>query len=118
MTSLSPADAERLRLAFLQCRDMDGTLKQQLEAYAAAGREIRGWLAFRDDRAMERAAARLLKELECDIHPRQLAGSMRVVGAPEATHCSTTAMSSGGTFFSPGGISPERRRSTSRLPFP
>src|SRR3954451_17786659 len=40
MTSLSPADAERLRLAFLQCRDMDGTLKQQLEAYAAAGREI------------------------------------------------------------------------------
>jgi len=40
MTSLSPADAERLRLAFLQCRDMEGTLKQQLEAYAAAGREI------------------------------------------------------------------------------
>src|SRR4051794_15056109 len=40
MTSLSPADAERLRLAFLHCRDMDGTLTQQLEAYAAAGREI------------------------------------------------------------------------------
>src|SRR3954462_3795486 len=42
------------------------------------GREIRGWLGFRDDRAMELAAARLLKELECDIDPRAPAGSLRV----------------------------------------
>ena len=40
MTSLSIADAERLRQAFLRCRDMEGTLGEQLEAYAAAGREI------------------------------------------------------------------------------
>jgi peroxiredoxin len=40
MTSLSSADAERLRQAFLHCRDMEGTLGEQLEAYAAAGREI------------------------------------------------------------------------------
>src|SRR3982751_1396676 len=40
MTSLLPADAERLKQAFLACRDMEGTLRQQLEAYAAAGREI------------------------------------------------------------------------------
>ena len=40
MTSLSPANAERLRSAFMQCRDMEGTLKEQLSAYAAAGREI------------------------------------------------------------------------------
>src|SRR4051812_45348915 len=40
MTSLSPANAERLKLAFQACRDMEGTLRQQLEAYAAAGREI------------------------------------------------------------------------------
>jgi peroxiredoxin len=40
MTSLSPANAERLKLAFQECRDMEGTLKEQLEAYAAAGREI------------------------------------------------------------------------------
>jgi hypothetical protein len=40
MTSLSPANAERLKLAFQQCRDMEGTLSEQLEAYAAAGREI------------------------------------------------------------------------------
>src|SRR5262245_25428518 len=55
-------------------------LVEQLSAAANIflGREIRGWLAFRDDRAMEQAAARLLKELECDIHPRQTAGSLRV----------------------------------------
>ncbi len=40
MTSLSQADAERLKLAFQRCREMDGTLSEQLQAYAAAGREI------------------------------------------------------------------------------
>src|SRR5215211_5614227 len=40
MTLLSPPDAERLKLAFQQCRDMEGTLSEQLEAYAVAGREI------------------------------------------------------------------------------
>ena len=40
MTSLSPADAERLQLAFQSCREMEGTLNEQLQAYAAAGREI------------------------------------------------------------------------------
>jgi len=40
MTQLTPANAEHLRSAFQRCRDMDGTLREQLEAYAAAGREI------------------------------------------------------------------------------
>lgn len=40
MISLSPADAERLTLAFQRCREMEGTLNEQLQAYAAAGREI------------------------------------------------------------------------------
>jgi peroxiredoxin len=40
MTSLLPADAERLKLAFQRCREMEGTLNEQLQAYAAAGREI------------------------------------------------------------------------------
>ena len=31
MTSLSPANAERLRPAFQQCRDMEGTLREQLD---------------------------------------------------------------------------------------
>ena len=40
MTLLLPADAERLKLAFQRCREMEGTLNEQLQAYAAAGREI------------------------------------------------------------------------------
>ena len=40
MTSHTPADAERLKLAFQRCREMEGTLYEQLQAYAAAGREI------------------------------------------------------------------------------
>ena len=54
MNSLSPADADRLRQAFLRCRDMEGTLGEQLEAYAAAGREI--FPAYSDavDRLVER----------------------------------------------------------------
>ena len=40
MTSLSPGEAERLKVEFQRCRDMEGTLKEQLQAYAAAGREI------------------------------------------------------------------------------
>lgn len=56
MTSLTPADAERLKLAFLRCRDMEGTLNEQLRAYASAGREI--FPAYGDavDRLVERLA--------------------------------------------------------------
>lgn len=54
MNALSPDDAERLRQAFLRCRDMDGSLAERLEAYAAAGREI--FPAYSDavDRLVER----------------------------------------------------------------
>lgn len=55
MNSLSPADAERLRQAFLRCRDMEGSLGEQLEAYAAAGREI--FPAYSD--AVDRLVARI-----------------------------------------------------------
>jgi len=55
MTSLSPTDAERLRHAFQQCRDMEGTLSEQLQAYAAAGREI--FPAYGD--AVDRLVARV-----------------------------------------------------------
>ncbi|MBR0785875.1 peroxiredoxin-like family protein [Bradyrhizobium iriomotense] len=40
MTSLSAADAEQLRLAFQRCRDMEGTLNEQLRAYADASRKV------------------------------------------------------------------------------
>jgi peroxiredoxin len=54
-TTLSPAHAERLKEAFQQCRDMEGTLREQLEAYAAAGREI--FPAYGE--AVDRLVARL-----------------------------------------------------------
>lgn len=55
MTSLSPADAERLRSAFQRCRDMDGTLNEQLRAYADASREV--FPAYGE--AVDRLVARL-----------------------------------------------------------
>ena len=55
MTSLSPVDADRLRQAFLRCRDMEGTLAEQLEAYATAGRDI--FPAYGE--AVDRLVARL-----------------------------------------------------------
>src|ERR1700749_1097489 len=54
MTSLSSADADRLRQAFLRCRDMEGSLGEQLEAYAAAGREIFPAYSEAVDRLVER----------------------------------------------------------------
>jgi peroxiredoxin len=54
MTSLSSADTERLRQAFLRCRDMEGTLGEQLEAYAAAGRQIFPAYSEAVDRLVER----------------------------------------------------------------
>src|SRR5215475_1656489 len=55
MNSLSPTDTERLRQAFQRCREMEGTLNEQLEAYAAAGREI--FPAYGE--AVDRLVARL-----------------------------------------------------------
>src|SRR5262245_13148746 len=54
MTSLSPADAERLKLAFQRCREMEGTLNEQLRAYADAGREIFPAYGEAVDRLVER----------------------------------------------------------------
>ncbi|WP_225674525.1 peroxiredoxin-like family protein [Bradyrhizobium hereditatis] len=54
-TMLSPANAERLKEAFLRCRDMEGSLREQLEAYAAAGREF--FPAYGE--AVDRLVARL-----------------------------------------------------------
>src|SRR5215813_6573378 len=54
MNSLSPADTERLRQVFLRCRDMEGSLGEQLESYAAAGREIFPAYSNAVDRLVER----------------------------------------------------------------
>jgi peroxiredoxin len=67
MTSLSPPAAERLRLAFERCRDMDGTLGEQLQAYAAAGREY--FPAYSD--AVDRLVVRLAQTGGGENAPRR-----------------------------------------------
>jgi peroxiredoxin len=54
MNALSPADAERLRQALLRCQEMEGTLGEQLDAYALAGREIFPAYSLAVDRLAER----------------------------------------------------------------
>jgi peroxiredoxin len=66
MTPLSPANAERLKLAFQQCRDMDGPLAERLAAYAAAGREI--FPAY--DEAVDRLVVRLKENGGGESAPR------------------------------------------------
>jgi peroxiredoxin len=66
MTQLSPANAERLKAAFQRCRDMDGTLGERLEAYAAAGRDI--FPAYSE--AVDRLVARLRESGGGDNAPR------------------------------------------------
>ena len=66
MTSLSPANAKRLRLAFEQCREMEGTLAEQLTAYAAAGREI--FPAYSE--AVDRLVARICENGGGENAPR------------------------------------------------
>jgi ABC-type sugar transport system ATPase subunit len=70
-------DAEAAGISIIH-QELNLVEKLSAAANIFLGREIRGWLGLRDDRAMEQAAARLLKELECDIDPRQTAGSLRV----------------------------------------
>jgi ABC-type sugar transport system ATPase subunit len=55
-------------------------LVEQLSAAANIflGREIRNWIGLRADRSMDEVAGRLLRELECEISPRALAGTLRV----------------------------------------
>jgi ABC-type sugar transport system ATPase subunit len=74
---LGTRDAEAAGISIIH---QELNLVEQLSAAANIflGREIRGWLGLRDDQAMEQAATRLLKELECEIDPRQTAGSLRV----------------------------------------
>jgi peroxiredoxin len=55
MTELSPANAERLRQAFQNCRDMDGSLGERLQAYAVASRGF--FPAYSE--AVDRLVARL-----------------------------------------------------------
>lgn len=54
MSSLSPADVAQLGLALQRCRDMGGTLNEQLRAYAEASRAIFPAYGEAIDRLVER----------------------------------------------------------------
>jgi ABC-type sugar transport system ATPase subunit len=78
------------RVQFTGTRSAEGSgisiIHQELnlvdELSAAAniflGRELRRFVGFLDNRAMESAARDLLRQLECNIDPSALAGSLRV----------------------------------------
>lgn len=70
-------DAERAGISIIH---QELNLVEGLSAAANIflGRELRTAWGLLDDRAMERAAAELLRELECQIDPRQPAGQLRV----------------------------------------
>jgi len=71
------ADAENAGVSIIH---QELNLVEQLSAAANIflGREKLTLFHLLDDRAMERAAADLLEQLECDIRPRQPVGSLRV----------------------------------------
>ncbi|MFO1063922.1 MAG: sugar ABC transporter ATP-binding protein [Pirellulales bacterium] len=70
-------DAERAGISIIH---QELNLVEELSAAANIflGREMRTSLGLIDDRAMEKAAAGLLSELECQIDPRTPAGDLRV----------------------------------------
>jgi ABC-type sugar transport system ATPase subunit len=73
----STRDAEAAGVAIIH---QELNLVEELSAAANIflGREMRGPLGLLNDAAMQQSAGDLLKELECDIDPRALAGSLRV----------------------------------------
>src|SRR5579871_709364 len=70
-------DAEKAGISIIH---QELNLVEELSAAANIflGREKRTALGLLDDRAMERAAGKLLVELECHIHPWQLVQELRV----------------------------------------
>ncbi|MCA9220129.1 MAG: sugar ABC transporter ATP-binding protein, partial [Planctomycetales bacterium] len=70
-------DAEQAGISIIH---QELNLVEQLSAAANIflGRERRRGLAFLDDRAMEREAAELFQQLECEVRPSQPVGELRV----------------------------------------
>ncbi|MCA9193394.1 MAG: sugar ABC transporter ATP-binding protein [Planctomycetales bacterium] len=73
----STRDAESSEISIIH---QELNLVEELSAAANIflGREKRTALGFLDNPAMETAAAELLRQLDCDVHPGTLAGSLRV----------------------------------------
>ncbi len=78
--SIRFADTRAAETAGVGIIHQELNLVEELSAAANIflGREMRSVLGFLNDRAMEAASQQLLTALECDIDPRQTAGSLRV----------------------------------------
>ncbi|MFM8573817.1 MAG: sugar ABC transporter ATP-binding protein [Pirellula sp.] len=70
-------DAESVGISIIH-QELNLVEQLSVAANIFLGREIRFGVFFRNDRAMEDQAARLLRSLDCDISPDRLAGSLRV----------------------------------------
>jgi ABC-type sugar transport system ATPase subunit len=70
-------DAEAASISIIH---QELNLVEELSAAANIflGRELRTAMGLCDNRRMEREAGDLLKQLECEIHPRELVGNLRV----------------------------------------
>ncbi len=70
-------DAETAGVSIIH-QELNMVEQLSIAANVFLGRELRSPLGFRDDRAMENAARKLLHDLECNVDPRMPAGSLRV----------------------------------------
>ncbi len=73
----STRDAEAASISIIH-QELNLVEQLSVAANIFLGRELRNSLGLRSDGAMERAAKKILVELETDIDPRALAGSLRV----------------------------------------
>ena len=70
-------DAEAVGISIIH-QELNLVEQLSIAANIFLGREIRMAGILRNDRAMERKAAEILRSLDCDIPPNRLAGSLRV----------------------------------------
>lgn len=70
-------DAESVGISIIH-QELNLVEQLSIAANIFLGRELRRAGILRNDRAMETAAAELLRSLDCDIPPSRLAGSLRV----------------------------------------
>ncbi len=73
----STRDAEHAGVSIIH-QELNLVEQLSVAANIFLGRELRNRFGWLDDAGMERAAGKLLRELECDVAPSQLVGSLRV----------------------------------------
>ncbi len=73
----STREAEKAGVSIIH-QELNLVEQLSVAANVFLGREIRNAIGLRDDKAMQRRSNELLRELECSVDAKQLAGSLRV----------------------------------------